>query len=66
MEIPDGEDELIIRGLIDKHYTNTNSQKAKEILENWEKALSHFVKVIPKDYKAVLIKKKVELLTEAI
>ncbi|WNB93878.1 glutamate synthase large subunit [Bacillus sp. NEB1478] len=42
--------------LIQNHYAYTQSQKAAAILENWKTAQSHFIKVIPKDYKEMIKK----------
>ncbi|MEX2449755.1 MAG: glutamate synthase large subunit [Rhodospirillales bacterium] len=43
-----------LRGLIEKHLHYTNSGRAKEILENWERYLAKFVKVMPVDYRRAL------------
>jgi glutamate synthase (ferredoxin) len=43
-----------LRMLIEKHYVYTNSQRAKYLLENWEKTFSKFVKVMPTEYKKAL------------
>jgi len=40
--------------LIKNHYHATDSNKAFQILENWNVNSSHFVKVIPTDYKKAL------------
>jgi glutamate synthase (ferredoxin) len=50
----DPEDIAIVRQLIQNHAAYTHSHKAKELLEHWDEAKSHFVKVMPKDYKRVL------------
>ena len=57
----DPEDIAIVRQMIQNHATFTHSQKAKELLEQWEEVrtrsaaeLPRFVKVMPKDYKRVL------------
>ncbi len=50
----------IIRDLIRNHFRYTSSKKALEILNNWDDAIKQFVKVMPKDYKAALAKKKNE------
>ncbi len=49
-----------LQELISKHYKNTNSDVAEDILNNWDERMKQFVKVMPRDYKAVLIKKKVQ------
>jgi len=40
--------------LIQNHYHLTESEKAIEILENWDKKVKCFTKVIPTDYKKAL------------
>src|SRR5690606_6015206 len=52
------EDEEEVRGMIERHLQFTGSDPAEWILENWDVARSLFVKVMPKDYKAVLEKQK--------
>ncbi len=43
-----------LKGIITEHYNLTNSEKAKNILNNFDLYLSKFKKIIPKDYKEVL------------
>jgi glutamate synthase (NADPH/NADH) large chain len=43
-----------LRALIENHLTYTKSPRAKYVLENWEKLVPKFVKVLPKDYKRML------------
>ncbi|MCM3719339.1 glutamate synthase large subunit [Fictibacillus phosphorivorans] len=43
-----------VKQLILNHFSYTQSRKAATILENWKSAHSHFVKVIPKDYKEMI------------
>jgi glutamate synthase domain-containing protein 2/glutamate synthase domain-containing protein 3 len=43
-----------LRGLIEAHYTHTGSERAKEILDDWDNHLPKFVKVISAEYKALL------------
>jgi glutamate synthase (NADPH/NADH) large chain len=40
--------------MIQKHFQYTNSIKAKEMLDNWERTKNLFVKVIPMEYRAAL------------
>src|SRR5690606_423368 len=54
----DADDIQILQQLVTDHHKNTNSSKAAEILGNWERSISKFIKVMPKEYKAVLAKKK--------
>ena len=43
-----------LRRLVDQHLRHTGSTVAGGILSYWDVALSHFVKVMPLDYKRVL------------
>lgn len=43
-----------VKNLLDKHYLYTGSEKAKNILDNFENEVGKFVKVIPVDYKKVV------------
>ncbi|MEO5599323.1 MAG: glutamate synthase large subunit [Cyclobacteriaceae bacterium] len=52
------DDKQEVKIMIEKHFKFTGSDPAEWILENWEVAASLFVKVMPKDYKAVLQKQK--------
>jgi glutamate synthase domain-containing protein 3 len=47
-------DEEEIRTLLEAHVACTDSKKAREILENWDVCLAHFIKVFPMEYKRVL------------
>ncbi|WP_110114029.1 glutamate synthase large subunit [Bacillus sp. CGMCC 1.16541] len=44
-----------VKALIEKHYAYTGSPKAAYILANWNVFVSKFVKVIPKDYKRMMM-----------
>ena len=41
--------------LLVNHHKYTGSKIAKKILNNWEEEIKHFVKVMPTDYKRVLL-----------
>ena len=43
-----------LKEYIKEHYSYTNSNLAKEFLENWEEHKLHFIKVFPKDFKKAL------------
>jgi len=43
-----------IRILVERHLLHTGSARAKQILDNWDSALSKFVKVMPTDYAKAL------------
>jgi len=47
-----------LRKWIERHQDYTKSYRAASLLENWEKTLSQFVKVMPIEYRAVLEKMK--------
>jgi glutamate synthase (NADPH/NADH) large chain len=49
-------DKAEVYTMIEKHFQYTKSDPADWILENWELASEMFVKVMPRDYKAVLSK----------
>ncbi|PRY91660.1 glutamate synthase large subunit [Donghicola tyrosinivorans] len=38
-----------LKGLVERHYTETKSRKAEEILQHWDENLQHFVQVCPKE-----------------
>jgi glutamate synthase (NADPH/NADH) large chain len=52
------EDLMRIKILIKNHHAFTNSGIAKNILDDFENTVQKFVKVMPRDYKAVLLKNK--------
>ena len=52
------EDKATLRNMIEAHLRYTGSQKAKEVLGNWESMLPKFVKVMPMDYKRVLLERR--------
>ena len=43
-----------LRILVERHHLHTGSARAAELLGDWEKALTSFVKVMPKDYRRAL------------
>ncbi|MCP5373078.1 MAG: glutamate synthase large subunit [Hyphomicrobiales bacterium] len=47
-------DALRLKALIEKHLRYTNSDRAREILNDWEGYLPRFVKVMPVDYRRAL------------
>ena len=44
----------MIRRLLENHVKYTGSPVAKGILDNWDRELGHFWKVMPNDYRRVL------------
>ncbi|HLO44214.1 MAG TPA: glutamate synthase large subunit [Leadbetterella sp.] len=53
-------DYQLLKDMIGKQYSNTKSEVAKYILDNWETEIEKFVKVYPTDYKRILMKKMAE------
>ncbi len=51
-------DEEEIQTLLKNHIELTGSAAAKYILDDWKQQSEHFIKVFPKEYKAVLAKKE--------
>ena len=47
-------DEVILRGLIERHFKYTGSTRARFLLDNWAQARGQFVKVFPGEYKRAL------------
>ena len=48
------EDYDLLYSMIEEHFKYTNSDKAKEIIENWDEYKLKFKKVIPTAYKKLL------------
>jgi glutamate synthase (NADPH) large chain len=51
-----------LRILVERHLLHTGSARARMLLENWDVALTHFVKVMPKDYRRALTDMEAERL----
>ncbi|MFZ6845615.1 glutamate synthase-related protein [Undibacterium sp. RuTC16W] len=47
-------DEAILRGLIERHFKHTGSTRARNLLDDWARGRSKFVKVFPTEYKRAL------------
>ena len=56
----------IIKDLIEKHYANTFSKIAKQIITNWELSKKMFVKIMPTEYKLALEKLAKENINQII
>ena len=57
-KLEDADEVAAVRELVQRHLEYTGSNRARELLENWEQSAKRFVKVMPKDYKRVLISVK--------
>ncbi len=55
------EDITTLKRMIENQYSFTGSTVAKAILDNWKESLKKFVKVMPRDYKRVLLERKARL-----
>jgi len=64
--VEDRNDVHELKGLLVRHHYYTGSKKAKMILDDFEKYLEMFIKVIPYDYKKVLQEQKLEEIRKKI
>jgi glutamate synthase (NADPH/NADH) large chain len=53
-------DKSLLRRLIERHRTFTNSVRAKYLLDNWSGMIGRFVKVMPTDYRKALERMQAE------
>lgn len=53
-EVTDKYDVLELKSFIQEHVSYTNSEKGKEILDNFADYLPKFKKIIPRDYERML------------
>jgi glutamate synthase (ferredoxin) len=44
-----------LKSMIERHAEATGSVRAQEVLAAWDESLAKFIKVLPKDYKRVLM-----------
>jgi glutamate synthase (NADPH/NADH) large chain len=49
----DAEDEVIVRSLVEKHFAETASPMARELLADWPTAAQRFTRVLPAQYARV-------------
>jgi glutamate synthase (NADPH/NADH) large chain len=47
-------DEVILKGLIERHFKHTGSTRARNLLDDWNNARAKFIKVFPTEYKRAL------------
>ncbi len=55
-----------LRILVERHHLHTGSARARELLEDWDRALSNFVKIMPKDYKRALVQARERATAKAV
>ena len=51
---PRQQEDRELHKLIERHLEYTGSERAREILGDWDRKLPQFVQVFPKDYKRAL------------
>jgi len=66
LEEPDEEDLQTIKSLIQKHLTHTGSTVARKMLDTWATSSRKFVKVMPTDFKRVLLQQQEARKKEAV
>ena len=66
LETLEVEDLSVLKHHIERHLEYTNSEVAKNILDNWDITSKLFVKIMPTDYKKVLEAKKANAIKESI
>ncbi|MEZ5343118.1 MAG: glutamate synthase-related protein [Acidimicrobiales bacterium] len=49
------DDEQVLMAMVRSHFVETGSGVAERLLESWNASLTRFVKVMPRDYKRVLL-----------
>jgi len=54
-----------LRILLERHHLHTGSRRARALLDDWDNALKHFVKVMPRDYANALKQLEAERLEAA-
>jgi glutamate synthase domain-containing protein 3 len=68
LEVLEDDDLDILKQLVLNHYFYTKSPFAGELLDHWSTEMLHFKKVMPADYKKVLLNrnKKLQLLVTPV
>ena len=56
LSVDNQKDQLVLQGLIQEHYLETSSQMARNLLDNWPKAIKRFKKIFPEEYRLALDK----------
>ncbi len=55
-----------LRILVERHHLHTGSARARALLEDWDEALTRFVKVMPKDYRRALLQARERAAAKAV
>lgn len=53
-------DKQLLKQMVRNHFSYTSSKMAHDLLNDWDKSLEDFVKVMPRDYKRVLQEKAMQ------
>ena len=53
-------DSEMVRQMVEKHYAHTGSRTALRLITDWNNAIGDFIKVIPTEYKKVLLKRDMD------
>lgn len=56
LSVDNQKDQLVLQGLVQEHYLETSSQVARNLLDNWPKAIKRFKKIFPEEYRLALDK----------
>jgi glutamate synthase (ferredoxin) len=56
-DVESNDDRADLRRLLEEHLDRTGSANAARVLQNWDGMLAKFVKVMPRDYKRVLVER---------
>ena len=51
----EGDEFTWLKEIVTRHHDETGSEVAERILADWSQQVNHFVKVMPRDYKKVLL-----------
>jgi glutamate synthase (NADPH/NADH) large chain len=46
--------EYVLHGMVKRHFEETGSEVAEELLADWPAALTRFTEVMPRDFRIVL------------
>jgi glutamate synthase (ferredoxin) len=52
--LDDAEEIASLRTMIERHVTHTGSERGRAVLADWERNVTRFVKVVPRDYQRML------------
>lgn len=53
-KLDDAEEIELVREMIERHVSYTNSTHARQLLADWDRTVQQFVRVIPREYKRIL------------